>query len=150
MKTIMGKTFYSSLIAFSILFTACGETSSDTTSEYLPNSTKMTLVDSVQGTINETEDHTEESYKLAISETGKYSINLKLLDGSTYGDTDNIWAVVYDENGNELIKLDDYWVDNVNDFYASREFDVLTTGNIYVKIGRDANLPTKYDFNISK
>ena len=154
MKTIMGKTFYSSLVAFTLLFTACGEegssSDSDNKSEYLPNSTKMTLTSSTKNIINEKEDHTEDSYKLAISKEGKYSINLKLLDGSAGASLKNIWAVVYDEDGNELIKLDELGVNEAGDAYEDKEFDVLITGNIYIKIGRKSNLDTNYKLNITK
>ena len=115
---------------------------------HFPNAVLYTLQDDATGFINDNPNHDEDVYKMSVTKTGTYTISIEMLTGTKDTSGSRTLVHIYDKDEKLIGSIfNSGELDKPGDWYRET-FEVIATGDIYVKINRDYQLPAKYSFNI--
>ena len=101
----------------------------------------------VNGSINITDKtDTEDWYKLPLSDTGTYTVYFHQLAGTATASGDYTSFIVYDELGNQLVRLP-YSLSAAGQ-YSRVTFEAIIAGNYYIRVSRGYDRAVKYKFTV--
>ena len=102
----------------------------------------------MNGSINMTDvTDTADWYKLPLTTTGSYNLNMEMLAGS-YGQFYNLRFVVYDSYDTVILDVNSNSLDQVGDSLVL-PFEVSVASDYYIKVYSEGNKAAKYKFSVT-